>query len=174
MLDSAGYKVDFIGSLRTNNGGPPPLSDFDLDHEGHYGWRADQLADSLPSWLKFYTPDIVLLHIGTNDMAYKKTIASTVEAIGQIMGILQEAKPNVVQLLALIIPNCCYGVDSLNMALPSLVQRFSKKASPIIIVDQYSGFSVENDLYDGAHPNPDGELKIARKWYNALEPFLIR
>jgi acyl-CoA thioesterase I len=60
------------------------------------------------------------------------------------------------------------------MAFPGLVQRFSRNSSQIVIVDQYSGFSVENDLYDGAHPNPAGELKIARNWYSVLELFLVQ
>lgn len=63
-------RFDFIGTMNTNYGGNPAFPDpaFDKDHEGHRGWRADQLLASLPSWLGGYTPDIVLLHVGTNDM----------------------------------------------------------------------------------------------------------
>ncbi|MBD3346802.1 MAG: hypothetical protein GF401_17230, partial [Chitinivibrionales bacterium] len=34
MLDSAGYEVDFVGTLTENFRGPPPNPDFDMDHEG--------------------------------------------------------------------------------------------------------------------------------------------
>jgi|WetSurMetagenome_2_1015567.scaffolds.fasta_scaffold00856_10 acyl-CoA thioesterase I len=171
LLDSAGYQVDFIGSTKMNAGGPPPDTDFDRDNEGHYGWRADQIAESLPGWLKLYTPDVVLMHIGTNDIAQGKTVGQTVAEIETIIGEARDSNPKVVILLALIIPNP-FGVDSLNAALPVLADSLSTGLSPVNIVDQNFGFDPIVDSYDGAHPNADGERKMAGKWYGALEPFL--
>src|SRR5215472_7541686 len=60
---AAGYKVDFVGSL---SNGPASLGDH--DHEGHSGWRIDQIDANIVGWLNTQQPHTVLLHIGTNDV----------------------------------------------------------------------------------------------------------
>src|SRR5262245_16433324 len=62
-LTTGGYRVDFVG---TQFNGPSPLGDH--DHEGHPGWRIDQIDANIVGWLNSFTPHTVLLHIGTNDV----------------------------------------------------------------------------------------------------------
>ena len=62
-LASSGYRVDFVGSQFN---GPASLGDH--DHEGHPGWRIDQIDANIVGWLQPVTPRTVLLHIGTNDV----------------------------------------------------------------------------------------------------------
>src|SRR3954468_13523052 len=59
----AGYRIDFVGSQFN---GPAELGDH--DHEGHPGWRIDQIDANIVGWLRSTTPHTVLLHIGTNDI----------------------------------------------------------------------------------------------------------
>jgi acyl-CoA thioesterase-1 len=40
--------------------------------------------------------------------------------------------------------------------------------SPVILVDQYTGFNAATDTYDGIHPNARGEAKMAQKWFDAI------
>jgi hypothetical protein len=35
-----------VGSLRKNNGGSNPQPDFDLNHEGRWGWHINQSSGS--------------------------------------------------------------------------------------------------------------------------------
>ena len=56
-----GAAIDFVGSQQN---GP---ASFDRDHEGHPGWTINQIAEKVVNWLLTYQPQIVLLHIGTND-----------------------------------------------------------------------------------------------------------
>ena len=44
--------------------------------------------------------------------------------------------------------------------------------SPVIFVDQNSGFNANTDTYDGVHPNDAGEAKMAQKWFDALKDYL--
>src|SRR5689334_23911689 len=60
---AGGYRVDFVGSQFN---GPASLGDH--DHEGHPGWRIDQIDANITGWLQATTPHTVLLHIGTNDV----------------------------------------------------------------------------------------------------------
>ncbi|KAA9372941.1 GDSL family lipase, partial [Microbispora cellulosiformans] len=62
-LAAGRYTVDFVGSQYN---GPGNLGDH--DHEGHPGWRIDQIDANITGWLRSYTPRTVLLHIGTNDV----------------------------------------------------------------------------------------------------------
>src|ERR1044071_9308487 len=57
-LSAAGYRVDFVGSQFN---GPAGLGDH--DHEGHPGWRIDQIDASITGWLRTAGPRTVLLHV---------------------------------------------------------------------------------------------------------------
>ena len=47
-------------------------SDFDINHEGHWGWRADEVLAKIDGWAEQTTPDIVLVHLGSNDILQKQ------------------------------------------------------------------------------------------------------
>ena len=85
-LHNAGYTMDFVGSkvggqdYKDNND-----SSFDLDHEGHDGWRADEIDATVTDFLNSAHPDVVLLHIGTNDLYQDESIASTVTDVENIL-----------------------------------------------------------------------------------------
>src|SRR6185503_13517942 len=53
---SGGFRVDFVGSQFN---GPSSLGDH--DHEGHPGWRIDQIDANIVGWLRTFTPHTVLL-----------------------------------------------------------------------------------------------------------------
>ncbi|MHC1764627.1 MAG: SGNH/GDSL hydrolase family protein [Verrucomicrobiia bacterium] len=194
MLIQAGYSVDFIGKTTlTASGTLPPNPDFDLDHEGHSGWRADELASQLPTWLASYTPDVVLLHVGSNDALQNhggtSYLPMTVNDITQIISRLRADNPNVRVLLARIIgvaENLTWRgalaidinarIDALNAQIMNIAATQSTAASPILVVDQHAGFQPQAgvDTYDGVHPNERGEAKMAEKWYQALQTILPR
>lgn len=167
-LLSNGYSnVDFVGSLAQCWDGNPPYFDFDQQHEGHSGLRADQIASNAAAWASAARPDIVLLHIGTNDIIAGQSTSSTIDDITQIISALQSVNPSVKILLAQIIPITGYEtqVAELNAAIAGLA------SSSVIIVDQNTGFASE-DLADGVHPNSSGDSKIADRWFAALVPLL--
>ena len=176
-LVDAGIVFDFVGSQSTNSGGDPIWPDhagqtFDPDHEGHAGWRADEIRDGLPTWLVGYTPDIVLLHIGTNDAFQNQSTSTTVDEIKQIIDALRVDNPNVVVLLAKLIPSTDtsinQGIDALNAEVDGIAVQMDTAESPVVVVDQNTGFSAAVDTYDGVHPNVVGEEKMAQKWYDAI------
>ena len=94
-LEQAGYNVDFIGSENSFFGNGPPVSeqDFDLDHEGHWAQEAGFVADNIDTWLVGYTPDIVIMHLGTNDFERGQSISSTLTEFEQIFESLREDNP---------------------------------------------------------------------------------
>jgi lysophospholipase L1-like esterase len=175
-LKSAGFNVDFVGTQRSHHRGPAPNQDFDMDHEGHWGWRADEVLDHIAEWAQDELPDIVLIHLGTNDVLESQPTASTLGELGQIIDRIRFANPEVHILLAQLIPvdgeTQNARIRSLNREIPNPVSAKNTKSSPVTVVDQFSGFEAHLDTYDGLHPNPSGEEKIARNWFIALENLL--
>lgn len=196
MLLDDGFNFDFVGTLEDNKNGNPEWPQhlgqfFDQDHEGHSGWTTFEIwwgrssepdAGKLSEWLQDYTPDISLIHLGTNDINQGVHTNSITEAIvinnyinyryGTLINVLRAGNPNIVIFIAQIIPRNDsarnYWTDFYNSQLPTLQISKYSPTSPIIIVDQNTGFDEIADTYDGVHPNASGEEKMARKWRDAI------
>jgi lysophospholipase L1-like esterase len=178
LLQQAGQNVDFVGSQRDNNGGPPPSTDFDPDHEGHWGWRTDQVLAVIAGSAVSHQPDVALVHLGSNDIFAGQDDAGTLQELAGIVERLRAANPSVRVLLAQIIPSTRPGRDAqiarLNAAIPGLAARLSTTASPVVAVDQYTGFDAARETRDGTHPNPAGEAKMADRWFAAYQQLTAR
>ncbi|MDF5716521.1 MAG: SGNH/GDSL hydrolase family protein [Rhizonema sp. NSF051] len=175
-LLNAGYNVDFVGSTQLNCGVPAPLPDFDLDNEGHCGWRADEILDRIDEWASSTRPDVVLIHLGTNDLGQGQSAESTIEDIRGIIQKLRNYNPSVKILLAQIIW-CGYleRIAPFNSLIPNLASQTNTDQSPVIVVDQFTGFEPSpngGDTIDGCHPNDSGEWKMATRWLEALKNVL--
>ena len=105
--------------------------------------------------------------------APRKSASSTAGELGQIIEALRGDNPNVIILLAKLIPVSDpawnRGIDELNERMDAIAKEMSATASPVIVVDQSSGFDAETDTFDGVHPNESGERKMADKWFEALK-----
>ncbi|MBN1759801.1 MAG: hypothetical protein JW863_15850 [Chitinispirillaceae bacterium] len=186
-LIDAGISFDFVGSMTTNfNNVTRSYADykgkqFDRDHEGHWGWRADEILnkanDNINNWLTRYSPEMVLLHIGSNDCIQGQDNNTTQTEITQIIQKLRGKNENVVIFLATLIPcnassSASSLVSDLNNRIKTLVTQQTTETSPVILVDQFAGFISGGDQYDGIHPNPAGEEKMAQKWFDAINGYL--
>jgi acyl-CoA thioesterase I len=175
LVESAGYRIDFVGSMQGAHDGPPSNTNFDMDHEGHWGWRADEVLAGLPGWAAAASPDIVLLHIGHNDVCQGQTIDSTINEVSAMIDVLQDTNPRVAILLAQNIASgwpCHRLLPQFVARLPALVNAKSTAESPVSIVDQHTGFDPPTMTWDDQHPNERGESQIAERWFEALRPVL--
>jgi lysophospholipase L1-like esterase len=174
-LQDAGYtNVDMVGTQSGDGCGIP----YDSNHEGHSGFTAVGIADQnqLPPWLAATTPDIVLMHLGTNDV-WNGTIttATILTAYSKLVDQMRASKPTMKILVAQILPmnptgctTCAQRVQELNAAIPGWASGKTTTASPITVVDQWTGFSTATDTFDGVHPVDSGFQKMSNKWYPAL------
>ncbi|MBN2526922.1 MAG: cellulose-binding protein [Deltaproteobacteria bacterium] len=171
-LTAAGREFDFIGSLKENFGGSPsyPNPAFDQDHEGHWGWRVDQILNDLPGWLNSYTPDVALIHLGTNDAFQSQPTQGTMDELKKVIGLLRGDNERVVILLARLIPSTQsqQSLNDINGQIGGLAEELNTDISPVIVVNQNEGFNANGDTFDGIHPNEGGEEKMADKWFSAL------
>ena len=175
-LEADGYDVDFVGSLRAHHRGPSPRADFDRDHEGHWGWRVDEILDRIRGWVEDSEPDILLIHLGSNDVFQGEDIESTLHELAELIDAVRESRPEATFLLAQIIPTAMVNTNArireLNARIPELAASKSSATSRVVVVDHFTGFDATRQTYDGVHPNADGEIHLSDRWLAALEDVL--
>lgn len=155
------------------------VSEWGIVHEGHFGWRADSILDTLPRWTRGKELDIVLCHLGTNDLGHERDvprdslIRRTVGDLEAIVDTIRAGNPGVSIYLAQIIPHRVVSqralVDSFNRQVAPIGPHKSTPHSPVHIVDHFTGFSVFGDLKDDVHPSEAGAVKMAERWLRAME-----
>lgn len=177
LLVQAGHEVDFVGSLSQacNPAGSDP------DHEGHGGYQVTQSVanGNVRSWLEMNTPDVLMMHFATNDVWSSIPPAQILAAYTTIVEDLRELNPDAVILVAQIIPlepdncaDCPQRAIDFNAQIPAWAAQQTTAESPVIVVDQFTGFDPAVDTYDGVHPDEDGYVKIAANWFEALDPII--
>lgn len=174
LTDAANCFVDYVGASQ----GPvlnDPLDLFDNDHDGHSGYRTKDVQEELSGWLEGNTPDLAMVHLGTNDLNQGYPLGSSMLDLTDIITELRSANPNVVIFLAQIINGeraaVASGVEAYNDAVVALAGSLDTANSPIILVDHFSDYDPTILNHDELHPNEQGELEMATRWYGAVSPY---
>ncbi len=178
LLKAAKVEFDFVGSLTTGlQPGAKWPDGFDLHHEGHYGWKTKAVAEKLEGWMKSYSasPDIVLVHLGSNDQSGDPE-KDVVAPLTDIVRILRRSNPKVVVLIGHLNFN---GGAALKIrpAVEAMAAKLTTTTSPVKTVHHYLGWIEKPDApgadtFDWAHPNPQGQAKMAKAWFEAMKPYL--
>ncbi|MBX2998258.1 MAG: putative Ig domain-containing protein [Caldilineaceae bacterium] len=173
-LNAAGYQVDFVGSLshgqyyQTTEG-------FDPHHEGRSGWTDTQVANNIYNWLVANPAEIVLLHIGTNQVERSPT------DVENILNEIDRYDQSVIVVLARIINQIAYSqvVRDFNNNVEAMALARIANGDKIIIVDMengaglnYSSYTTGGDMWDNLHPYGTGYAKMAQVWLDALRGIL--
>lgn len=165
-LQDGGYLPDFVGSQKAGYDILPP---FDPDNEGHPGATSFNIAESLYGYLANAQPDIILLHIGTNDYT---TSAEGIEMILNQIAIYESNSGKSIHLyIAQIIDRKNHDpiIAAFNQDLTKRIQEQIKLGKRITLVDMYHRAGLTPDDYaDNTHPNSNGYAKMANVWFNAL------
>ena len=181
-LTSAGYQVDFVGTL-TNGAGAGLV---DEQHEGHGACTADELVngtgltscqgnDTLSIWLNTVRPDVVLLHIGTNDLGPigdQSGEWTDVQNIRTTINSWASSNWPVTVIYARIIntnPATSETTTFNDNVRDNVVQPAINNGEQAILVDHESAISaLAGDYGDDKHPNPTGYAKMANVWLRPL------
>jgi lysophospholipase L1-like esterase len=165
-LAEAGVAVDFLG---TQQSGPANLSD--RDNEGHNGWDILEMLGSVDGWLATYTPNTILLLMGTNDIYELATGATVAERLHTLIGRIYNRLPNVSLIVASTLPIAeatrNQQVVAYNALIPGIVADYAADGKDIHFVDMYGAVPV-TDLVDTLHPGTVGYSKMATVWFNKL------
>ena len=167
--------VDFVGSQQNGQTATPA---FDYDHEGYSGWRDNQIADNVYSWLSANSADVVLLHIGTNDISADPLDTDTSD-VERILDEIDRFDENITVVLARIINRAGYP-DSLesqkttefNANIQNMADARIANGDKLIVVDHETALIYPDDLADTVHPNITGYNKMTDVWLFGLNEFL--
>src|SRR5262245_45722169 len=177
-LQTAGFtNIDFVGS-GSDFGSCNPGFTYDFDNEGHSGFSITGIArdNNLPGWLAAARPNIVVVHLGTNDMwGGFIPLQDKITAYTTLIGQMRANNPNMKIIVAQIIPmnadgctTCMTEVVAFNNALPAWAAGLTTAQSPITLVDQWTGFDVVADTGDRVHPVTSGFIKMGDKFFPAV------
>jgi lysophospholipase L1-like esterase len=164
-LRASGIRFDFVGSQHS---GARSLAD--QDHEGHIGWRIDEIQSHVGEWLATYKPEVVLLLIGTNDILQHYRIASAPDRLGTLVDLIHILRPTTKIFLSTLPPIANPADNSRVTTYNAVVidlARIRARAEPIRLVDGGRALTI-SDLADGVHPNAAGYSKLADAWHTAL------
>jgi lysophospholipase L1-like esterase len=172
LLETADYDFDFVGGLQ--HGASSGLT-FDYDHEGHGGFRADQIATNVNGYLGANPAPVVLLHIGTNDIAQDQ--GDSADDVETILDAIDNFDEEITVIIAQIIDqnpdNPDYqSVTVFNNNVETLVQDRITNGDKLILVDMENALTYPDDMFDWLHPNDAGYQKMADVWFAALEEFM--
>lgn len=185
LFKADSFDADLVGLM---SNGP---SGIDLNHEGHRGWRIDEIINgntriagqstvgNIESWLNTINsnsslPDAVLVMLGTNDVLQDYQLSTAPDRIGQLIDKISAKAPNTQVLVSSILPlqnsTDNQQAQTFNSQLPNIIDTKSSEGKKVSFVDINSKLAT-SELADGVHPTIDGYTKIANAWYEALQPF---
>jgi lysophospholipase L1-like esterase len=161
MVQVAGSMVPFPRA----NDGYPGITIGNLDSMHVQGNNATATKDKA---------NIILLHIGTNDM-YGGNPGGAPAALSTIIDHLTTALPDALLAVSSIIPlsgNGNSAVMTYNATVPTTVKMKADAGKHVIYVDQYKDFP-PSELTDGVHPNDSmGYPRMGNVWYEAIKSYL--
>ena len=144
-----------------------------LAHEGYGGKNAEFLAQVVPKNFEKKPADIVLIQAAHNHTVEEKPIPGILAATEAMITAFRKTHPKVIVLLAQPIlsgklPKYAY-LPELGKEIPGFAKRLTTPDSPVIVVDQATGFDFQTDtISDKVHPNAAGAEKMAQRWFEAL------
>lgn len=176
LLTNEGLDFDLVGSEDAGNN-YFQNSQFD-DNAGFPGIESWELADLINTgynnyshqyvspgpYLNYYPTDIILLHIGTNNLI---TSAYQVE---DILDNIRYHDNDVIILVARIVNRKSYHPETttFNNNVELMVNSRGDNRIRMVNIETGAGINYAVDMIDNLHPNQAGYDKIAVKWFDEI------
>lgn len=178
-LTNRGFKFNFVGS---GSAGPSDL--LQKSHEGHSGWKISDILAGVQQygWVRTTQPDVILLHIGTNDFFQNYDLQNTPGRLSSLLDQLHADAPQAKIVVAKIVPMPVYQqynayVADYNNSIGLVVAQKQALGRAVYVVDMNSALSnavnSQDFCADQAHPNTQGYAKMANVWLAALIQLLL-
>ncbi|MGW6704370.1 GDSL-type esterase/lipase family protein [Streptomyces sp. NPDC054956] len=171
------YSIDFVGSLEHG-----PMAD--SAHEGHAGYTIDRIRAGANRWLAAAQPDVVLLHIGINDLNLGADPGQAADQATALVDQIFAARPGVTVIMEGLIqttPGWNYQdltqkATAYNQRLKQLVQveqnagkRFRFVDAPELTPAKPVDATRPAQMADGLHPNDAGYAQVAQAFFTPLD-----
>jgi lysophospholipase L1-like esterase len=180
-LTGDGFAPRFVGNSTTNPTATLTATG-NAGHNGYSGYRIDQIQSGIvnSNWMSA-NPDVVLLQIGTNDIAQNYGLSTAADRLDSLVGDIVSLKPNA-RIVVAKIPGCQDQafdgqVQVYNAAVAQKVASRAQLGQKVSMVDMYSEMNygrqtntLGQPLYaDSWHPNQIGFDLMGAAWAGAVE-----
>lgn len=168
LLTAESIAYDFVGSL--NDGGFP-----DNNHEGHEGFTADSLVNNITGYMGL-NPDVVILHIGTNDITLAHNNDTTLVEINRV---ISQIGPSRKIVICSLLPRWDRSAknDSTTQLSNGIKNLYFEKlgsgykvyyAGLNEVFKTYADWNTNTYYSDGVHLNSNGYNLMSRVIYTAV------
>ncbi|MEU6239265.1 FG-GAP-like repeat-containing protein, partial [Kitasatospora sp. NPDC047058] len=163
------YTIDYVGSQNSTGVADP-------DNEGHSGARISDIRSSIDGWLNAASPDVVLLHIGINDLDRdpdpdkQRAAARAATAFADLAARIFNDRPGVTVLVQGLIPttgNLQEAAQSYNARIKAL--PYGQLAGKKLRYLEPPALVPAAEMADRLHPNDLGYQHMAGVFDNGLE-----
>nr|AIA14164.1 GDSL-like Lipase/Acylhydrolase family [uncultured bacterium] len=129
----------------------------------------------IADWLTIYSPDIVLLHGGTNELYSSRGGDVTLNHLDAMIRRIFETKPSIRLVVACIIGRVpdqynltTENFDIYQAGIPNIVNSYATAGRKIYLADMHATLNKNTDYADILHPNQTGYEKMAAVWADVL------
>lgn len=150
------------------------------DLEGGWFGKLNGILETMQNgdYIRKYSPDIILLQIGTNDVS-NGYLDGSEGRLHKLLDYLLSNMPSGGTIFLTTIPdlgNSMWGGDS-NANIASYNELIKKTATAyesknVVYADIHSTIDASKDLADGVHPNAGGYEQMGNYWADMLVPYL--
>jgi lysophospholipase L1-like esterase len=150
---------------------------FERANDAKWGLTLFEEKAAIRAKVARYRPDYLLVLLGLDDIFwFGKSQSDMAANLRSFIAAARAARPRIRIVLGLIPPDIHQqtspafhaSIATFNYTISTTAARLSTAASPVAVARDGTGMHVAADLWDGTHPNANGEIKIAAGFADAL------
>jgi lysophospholipase L1-like esterase len=150
---------------------------FEHANDARWGLTLFRAKDAIGSVVATYRPGYLLVLLGLDDISWYGLSQSVMASnLAGFIDAARAARPAIRIVLGLIPPNIherdnsalADDIASYNTTIIRTAAQLSTPASPIAVAHDGAHIDVAADLWDGTHPNANGEIRIAAAFADVL------
>jgi lysophospholipase L1-like esterase len=138
------------------------------------GWQ--HMAPLIRAAVSAHRADVLLISLGLIDLGFYTDSTQTADRAREFIAEARAANPQVRAVILPVIPNVraetdpafAAEVDRFNELLAKAVADLDRPGSPLLLASRPASYDVHRDTYDGTHPAPSGEHKLAGAFADAM------
>ncbi|MFD3517803.1 GDSL-type esterase/lipase family protein [Streptomyces sp. NPDC058657] len=138
------------------------------------GWL--HMAPAIRRAVEMSGANTLLVSLGLIDLGFYTNAEQTAENLGLFLSEARAADPHIALVVHPVIPNVRAERDApfaaectrFNELLAKTVADRDAPGSPILLASPHPAYDIHTDTYDGTHPGPSGEHKLAAAFADAM------
>lgn len=174
-----GLAVDMVGDQSGLPWGSAARPIVDDEHQAFVGQRSDAVVPLVVDALDTHRPDLLLVHVGTNDVLHGRSAAQLVAELEVLLDAVALRHPETHVAIATL-SGCahwrCGDIDddfeAANDALRQLVADRAASGASVSIAELSGVLDTESMTFDGLHPDTAGDHAMADGWFDAVSVVL--